>query len=207
MPSEVLSAAVDNSASAAEWDRLLDAVGRDPALKEEWSRIWEWRDARDGVALHKAGAGFCAGVMAAVQLEAPPSAKVVDIISARPVAPVSAPVPAKAASLRWRSLIPLSAAAGMAAAVLLLGRPFDSAAPAPEAIAAAPVVRVADAGATWSAPERDDGATQPMDAASAEVLNSYLMEHSNTLAERSMGGSISNARFAVHTAGYPADGQ
>lgn len=199
MPREVLSAAVDNSASAAEWDRLIEAVGRDPALKDEWSRIWEWRDARDGVDLGKAGDGFCAGVMAALQQEAPPSAKLVDIATRRPA-------PARPA-LSWRSLVPLSAAAGMAAAVLFVGRPFDSEPAARTTAAAAPIETVADVSPTWSAPDREDGAAQPMDAASAEVLNSYLMEHSNTLAERSMGGSISNARFVVHTAGYPSDGQ
>lgn len=200
MPREALSAAVDNSASAAEWDQLIEAVGREPALKEEWSRIWASRDARDGVALDKAGAGFCAGVMAALEQEAAPSGKVVDIATHRP-AKTARP------SLNWRSLVPLSAAAGMAAAVLFVGRPFDSS-PAAQTVAAAPATTVvADASPTWSAAEREDGAAQPMDAASAEVLNAYLMEHSNTLAERSMGGSISNARFVVHTTAYAPDGQ
>lgn len=200
MPREALSAAVDNSATAAEWDQLIEAIGREPALKDEWSRIWASRDARDGVALDKAGAGFCAGVMAALQQEAAPSDKVVDIATRRPAK-------ADRPSLSWRSLVPLSAAAGMAAAVLFVGRPFDNT-PAVQAVVAAPAPTVvADAGPTWSAAEREDGAAQPMDAASAEVLNSYLMEHSNTLAERSMGGSISNARFVVHTTAYAPDGQ
>lgn len=199
MPREALSAAVDNSATAEEWDQLIEAVGRDPELMRQWSRIWAARDARDGVALDKAGAGFCAGVLAALEQEAAPSGKVVEIVSAKSIR--SRP------SLSWRSLVPLSAAAGMAAAVLFVGRPFDSAPVPASSVTVAASQTVADAAVTWSAAEREDGAAQPMDAASEEVLNSYLMEHSNTLAERSMGGSISNARFVVHTSAYAPEGE
>lgn len=196
MSRETLSAAVDNAATSEEWDVLLDALDRDPVLQKEWSRIWAQRDARSGVRI-QAGVDLCAGVMAAVHAEPQASAKVVDLAARR----ADRTVP----KLGWRTLVPLSAAAGMAAAVLLVGRPFDTA-PAPAVAASAALATVvADAApAGWSTA---GGSEQPVNAASAEVLNSYLMEHSNTLAERSMGGSISNARFVVHTAGYPADGQ
>lgn len=200
MSREALSAAVDNAATSAELDALLDALERDPALMEEWSRTWAWRDARDGVQ-QRPGGDICAGVMSAIRAEPLPSEKVVDLAGRR--------AERRAPRLDWRTLVPLSAAAGMAAAVLFFGRPFDPA-PAAAVVAAAPAETVvADAGAAgWNTAERGSGGSvRPMDAASAEVLNSYLMEHSNTLAERSMGGSISNARFVVHTAGYPSDGQ
>ena len=201
MSREVLSAAVDNAATPAELDALLDALERDPALMDEWSRTWAWRDARDGVQ-QRAGGDVCAGVMSAIRAEPLPSGKVVDLAGRR-----AGP---RAPRLDWRTLVPLSAAAGMAAAVLFFGRPFDPAPAAAVVAAAAPAaIVVADAGAAgWNSAERGSGGSvRPMDADSAEVLNSYLMEHSNTLAERSMGGSISNARFVVHTAGYPSDGQ
>jgi negative regulator of sigma E activity len=119
--------------------------------------------------------------------------------------PVSQPPVARP---RWRSLVPLSAAAGIAAAVLFFGQPLSRQAE-PQAVAAvAPAVQASDvAEVRWSAPERSGDASQPLNAASAEVLNGYLMEHSNTLAERSMGGAISNARFVVNTTGYSADGE
>lgn len=207
MSREVLSAAVDNAATAAEWDGLLEAMDRDPALKAEWSRLWEARDAREGVALGLAGDGFCAGVMSALQQEQQEVVdhpKLVRLDSRRPL-PAS---PKPAARPTWRSLVPLSAAAGVAAAVLFFGQPLSRDASTEVVAAVTPAVPAADVAAVrWSAPEANGDGGRALDAASAEVLNSYIMEHSNTLAERSMGGAISNARFVVNTTGYSADGE
>lgn len=207
MSREVLSAAVDNAATAAEWDGLLEAMDRDPALKNEWSRLWEARDAREGVAVRTTGGDFCAGVMAALhqeQQDAVDHPKLVRLDSRRQAPAGSRP----AARPTWRSLVPLSAAAGVAAAVLFFGQPLSREDSAQAVATARPAPSAAEVAAVrWSAPEPNGDAGRPLDAASAEVLNSYLMEHSNTLAERSMGGAISNARFVVNTTGYSADGE
>jgi hypothetical protein len=42
-------------------------------------------------------------------------------------------------------------------------------------------------------------------AAFEEELRAYLIEHSNTLADRGMGGTLSYARFAAHTLGEPVE--
>lgn len=204
----VLSAAVDNAATAAEWDGLLEAIDRDPVLKGEWSRVWAARDAREGVAVQRAGADFCAGVMAALEQEQMEVAEHPKLVRLDQRRPVPAPARKPAGRLSWRSLVPLSAAAGVAAAVLFFGQPLSRQAE-PQAVAAvAPAIQASDvAEVRWSAPERNGDASQPLNAASAEVLNGYLMEHSNTLAERSMGGAISTARFVVNTTGYSADGE
>lgn len=206
MSREVLSAAVDNAATAAEWDGLLEAMDRDPALKAEWSRVWEARDAREGVTMRRSGGDFCSGVMAALQQEQQETfehPKLVRLDSRRQ--PVSQPPVARP---RWRSLVPLSAAAGIAAAVLFFGQPLSRQAVPQSVVAVAPAAQASEvADVRWSAPESNGGGGQPLDPASAEVLNSYLMEHSNTLAERSMGGAISNARFVVNTTGYSVDGE
>jgi len=190
MSKEVLSAAVDNAATEAEWDALLHSMERDPALKAEWSRIWESRDAHEAVTL-SLRPDFCSGVMAAIANEVPLPSNVVAMPARPSVSPVAQPV---RTARSWRTLIPLSAAAGVVAAVLVVGGlrnpPADGAAPTQSA-SVAPVV-----------------ATTPVnlpDAGKAAILNDYLMEHSNSLAERSMGSTLAATGFVVRTANYPSD--
>lgn len=181
MSRQVLSAAVDNAATAAEWDELLDAMEHDPALKAEWSRAWAHRDIRSGMQA-KATDAFCAGVMAAIAAEPQTGAKVVSLAGRRSRLPRPA--------LKWQTLVPLSAAAGVVAAVLFVG---DVRAPETEpatmALAAAAV-------------ESNVALT---DEAKAAILNAYLIEHSNSLAERGMGSTLVNARFAARSANYRPD--
>lgn len=194
MSKELLSAAVDDAATAQDWDRLLDAMQRDPTLKDDWSRICQARDARESVAVGRAGNAFCAGVMAA--LETPSLAsRVVDLGLARDARRPAQPPTRAPVRLSWRSLVPLSAAAGIAAAVLLLGRPLT------DKLAPAGIQTVAVKASEEPMPEVDPA------SASGLALNDYLIEHSNTLADRDMGGSLAGARFAIRTASYSADGQ
>lgn len=187
MSREVLSAAVDDAATAAEWDALLEAMDRDPELKAEWSRLWAQRDARQGVQLQNRPLDLSAAVMAALQKEPAPSGKVVDLAGRRAE---RRPAPPR----RYlRALVPLSAAAGVAAAAVFVGRPLSP-------------VPVIDVAAVQPAPP-EAGQVQPITATSAAALNDYLMEHSSTVAERSMGGAISSARFVVQTTAYPADAE
>ncbi len=194
MSKPVLSAAVDAAATDAEWDALLAAVEHDPEIKAEWSRIWEWRDLRDGVALD-AGSDFCSGVMAAIASEKPLPSNVIKL-PRRDASAVSAP-----ARRSWRSLVPLSAAAGVVAAVLVVGGLRGT--------GSEPVTAVSSGAAVLTTPVSFTG---PVDAGEAlaeadkaAILNAYLMEHSNSLAERSMGSTLANARFAARTADYRPD--
>lgn len=195
MSKQLLSAAVDAAATEAEWDALIEAVGETPELKAEWSRIWAARDAREGVVL-KAGLDFSAGVMAAIAAEKPLPSNVVSL-------PRKAAKPAVARPARnWRTLVPLSAAAGVVAAVLVVGgmRQLSSDDTAP--LTASSSSQLATTPVSYAS---NEGAAVLPDAAKAAILNAYLMEHSNSLAERSMGGTLANARFAARTADYRPD--
>lgn len=194
MSKQLLSAAVDAAATEAEWDALIDAVGESAELKAEWSRIWAARDAREGVVL-KASFDFSAGVMAAIAAEKPLPSNVVSL--PRKAEPVAAR-PAR----NWRTLMPLSAAAGVVAAVLVVGgmRQLSSDETAP--LTSSSASQLATTPVNLASNESAD--VLP-DAAKAAILNAYLMEHSNSLAERSMGGTLANARFAARTADYRPD--
>ncbi len=199
MSKQLLSAAVDAAATEAEWDALLLALEQDPEITAEWSRIWEWRDVRDGVTL-KGDGNFCGGVMAAIAAEQPLPSNVVEFSRRPAAAPAVAAQPA--ARRNWRTLVPLSAAAGVVAAVLVVGglrgTGGENGQPVVVAANSAPAVAVAlQADAADSAMLADD--------AKAAILNAYLMEHSNSLADRSMGGTLANARFAARTATYRPD--
>ncbi|MES2885776.1 MAG: hypothetical protein V4709_13295 [Pseudomonadota bacterium] len=194
MSKQLLSAAVDAAATEAEWIALIDAVGEAPELKAEWSRIWASRDAREGVVL-KASPDFSAGVMAAIAAEKSLPSNVVSL--RRKAEPALA-----RRSLNWRTLVPLSAAAGVVAAVMVVGgmRQLSS----DEAV---PLI-TSNASQLATTPVNvasNEGAAELPDAAKAAILNAYLMEHSNSLAERSMGGTLANARFAARTADYRPD--
>lgn len=194
MSKQVLSAAVDAAATNLEWDALLAAVEQDPEVKAEWSRIWEWRDARDGVAL-AASTDFCGGVMAAIAADKPLSSTVVSL----PKRAVALAATKPRAARSWRTLVPLSAAAGVVAAVLFVGGLRDPSIDTPSSQV------TASNGAAVATPVSFTSNQDVPDEAKAAILNAYLMEHSNSLAERSMGGTLANARFAARTADYRPD--
>ena len=184
MPKQVLSAAVDAAATEAEWDALMEAVEHDPALKAEWSRIWEMRDARDGVAL-AGSSDFCSGVMAAIANEKPLPSTVVQMPSRAAPQPLARPA---RVARSWRTLVPLSAAAGVVAAVLVVGgyRGLSTENALPQQTASNPVPLV-----TTPVALADEGR--------AAILNDYIVEHSNLLTERNMGGTFASARLVVRT--------
>ena len=194
MSKQVLSAAVDAAATNLEWDALLAAVEQDPEVKAEWSRIWEWRDARDGVAL-AASTDFCGGVMAAIAADKPLSSTVVSL----PKRAVALAATKPRAARSWRTLVPLSAAAGVVAAVLFVGGLRGPSIDTPSSQV------TASNGAAVATPVSFTSNQDVPDEAKAAILNAYLMEHSNSLAERSMGGTLANARFAARTADYRPD--
>lgn len=202
MSKQLLSAAVDAAATDAEWDALMEAVGNDPEIKAEWSRIWEMRDAQADVAL--AGShDFCLGVMAAIAGEKSLPSNVVQMpqrAAAKPA--VEAPQRTARSAPTWRTLVPLSAAAGIVAAVLMVNGLRSIGGDAASSLSASNSATVATTPVSFNA--QAVGAALP-DEAKAAILNAYLMEHSNSLAERSMGGTLANARFAARTADYRPD--
>ena len=196
MSKQLLSAAVDAAASEAEWDALLLALEQHPEITAEWSRIWEWRDVRDGVQL-QGKADFCSGVMAAIASEPVLASHVVSLDTRRAALAAAKPAPQR----NWRTLVPLSAAAGVVAAVLVVGGLRNFGATEQPAVTAAVETQAA---ASTVALNTAEAAALPDDVKAA-ILNAYLMEHSNSLDDRSMGGTLANARFAARTANYRPD--
>jgi negative regulator of sigma E activity len=184
MSQESLSALLDGECSDQELDALLDALDRSPELKASWSRLHVAREARAGLPIRQVD--ICAAVMA--QLDHAPDAarpNVVELASRRK-------------SLPWRPLAGLAAAASVAAVAVTLGFNFGT------------VQTAGNSGGITSAglPAsglRDVALTSANDAPQghAEIdddLRNYMIEHSNTLAERGVGGALSYARFAARTA-------
>ncbi len=195
MPKQILSAAVDNAATRIEWEDLLDEVARNPALKKSWSHIWEWRAARDGIAVTKGSCEFAAGVMAAIHAseQAPAASNVLALPLSR-----SEPVPR---ARTWKTWVPVSAAAGALAAALMFGtgKPVAGTASltvASQALPGVAMVPVSARAQHWVAGDAQTG-TAP-DAATAALLDSYLVEHSS----HEVAGTLAGARFAVQTASF-----
>jgi negative regulator of sigma E activity len=205
MSREILSAAIDDAATAAEWEIFLKAVDQDATLMREWSRHCHVRDAMAGVRVHARSTDFCAGVMNAIAAEpagAESAGKVVDLATRRVGAAASSVAVPLRAGRRLRTLVPISAAAGVAAAVLTVNLMRTSEAPNTLAnqsvtVAATPVSNMRTAGT-------DRPAAQ---SARVALLGSYLLEHNNSVAERGMGGSLANARFAARAADYRPDAE
>lgn len=181
MSQESLSALLDGECSDQELDALLDELDRSPELKALWSRQQVARHARAGVPIRQVD--ICAAVMARLD-EAPDAghAKVVELARRRP-------------RLAWRPVAGLAAAASVAAVAVTLGLNFGTVqtagAPAANDVAtAAPVAGLQPV--AYGAPTDN--------AVVDEDLRNYMIEHSNSLADRGVGGALSYARFAARAA-------
>jgi negative regulator of sigma E activity len=229
MSEELLSALLDGECTPGELKRLLEAVGKTPALEERWSRMCLVREAMEGTRVRKAAPDFCAGVMAAIASETAPAArpeKVVDL-AARRAAPkpvVAAGRPAAAVrTRRWQPVTGLAAAASIAAVVAVGGyRVLNQPLSGQPAAAGNPAVAEAASTTTAVAPQEvaavsaDQGGLVPvstsgqvghwsgsgLDAATARQLDEFLLEHSNMRAAQGMGGALFYPRMAVRTAAY-----
>lgn len=175
MTQEHLSALLDGECSEQELDRLLDAMARDSALKEDWSRLCRNRDLTTGRWVQAASPSICADVMA--RLEEPSEAQtrpnVIDLAARR-------------GRSIWKPLAGLAAAASVAAVAFLAGVNFTAKNDAAGVEAAQPM---AVSGRMVADNTRD------------EDLDRYLMEHNNSLAEQGMGGGT--LRYARMAAYYP----
>ncbi|NGY04439.1 sigma-E factor negative regulatory protein [Solimonas terrae] len=188
MMHETLSALLDGECTDQELDALLDALDREPEMKAMWGRMQLARDARSGMPVRQLD--LCAAVMAGLD-RAPDGVrpKVVELASRR--RPVS-----------WRTAAGFAAAASVAAVAITLGINFGSVRSGNPALTAANDAgpRQLSAGihdvAMSNAPTTDAQGNEQMD----EDLRYYMIEHSNTLADRGVGGALSYARFAANTA-------
>lgn len=175
MNRESLSALLDGECQGPELDRLLDALEREPALKNEWNRLCLARESRT-TSVRSTHPDFSAGVMAAIAAETPaPRATVIAF-------------PQRV----WRITQPLvgyALAASLGAfAVFGLMAPRDDAG---SEFVEAPV-QVASYATT--APVTTTAQDTPLDA--------YLLDYSHSRARQGMGGSLGYARVAAHNAVY-----
>lgn len=177
---ETLSAAADGECRPDEWDRLLDALGRDSRLMADWSRLCAQRDAREGIRLQPGAAALTASIMQAVAAEPAP------VVRAHPkVSPLRRPRPL------WQPLggLAVAASAALMAFVLVMGGEERAADGVDPASVAAPVVLP-------PAPRESlrvvSNTSDPEDAW-------LLLEHNNAVAGQAMGGALRYARFATHS--------
>lgn len=216
MSKELLSNALDDAASRADWDALLDAMDRDAGLKQEWSRNCQARDALAGVKTPAQAEAFTAGVMAAIFAEDASAAvahpKVVALPRKRAVAePIKPKIQPAPRARAWKTWVPVSAAAGALGAVLLFGVDRPALAPASSAataaaIQAAPMQVAALSSQTWQPTSAQDDSSTPSgpDSDTAALLDDYLVQHSNSTAQQNVSGALHSARFAVQSASYQA---
>ncbi len=200
MAKDSLSALIDGECTPAELGRILDEMEHSPELKDAWSRLCLARDAAEGVRVRKEQPCICAGVMS--KLEPRPAEQ-----AAHPtVVPLT-----KAPRMRtyWKPAAGLAAAASMAVIAVTLVAPRDAAGPAVSVPAFAQQVGT-PVSVPAARPQRPGGlqvvsasGRDLQRAALEDELRQYLIEHSNTLADRGMGATLSYARVAAHSVGEP----
>jgi negative regulator of sigma E activity len=224
MSEELLSALMDGECSPGEVKRLMEEIGRSPALQQRWSRMCLVRDAMKGAQVQAAAPDFCAGVMAAIEKEQAAAA------ADRPAKVVTMPArsrPAAANAPRWQPFAGLAAAASVAAVAAVggyhwLNQPLGvqqaarSTAAETHQVAYLPSTGGNEPQLTKvSLPvSGNDAGTEPgetqwsqLDAATAQQLNEYMMEHANLRAEQGVSSALSYPRMALHTAEYRSSGQ
>lgn len=183
MSHDALSALLDGECSTAEIDSILDEMRRSPELAQRWSRMCVSREAAQGTKVSRSQPCICAGVMSRLDA-APeaPGAKVVDLAVRKAMRqPNGRP---SWASI-WKPAAGLAAAASVGAAAVLFIRPAE------------------EIGATETLAINDPAeVVDPEEQAYRQMLREYVMDHSNSLGDDGMGGTLRYARFAAHTAAY-----
>ena len=189
MAKDSISALLDGECSPGELDRILDEMERSPELKTTWSRLCLSRDAHEGIVVRKTQTCICAGVMQGLGMqERRASSKVVPLVAAPRL------------RAYWKPVAGLAVAASVAAVVVVMNLQQ------PDAVAPASGVsmQAGTAGSGSLGDEMQVAGVSP-DEVQRAVLNDelrrYLIEHSNTLADRGMGATLSYARFAAHSVG------
>lgn len=202
MSPESLSSLFDGECSPEELDRVLDELDKSPELKASFSRMCLARDAVDGTRVLKDQRCIAAGVMA--QLDDTPAA-------GGNVHPLIRP-PRTRPQFQWRPLAGLAAAAAFGAVAVLVTLPrsqdsglVPSGGLVPQVsspVGSNPVSTPASFGKRQRNLHTVAATQEQTQQWQQDDLRSYLIEHSNTLADRGMGGTLSYARFTAHTADY-----
>ncbi|MEW6166544.1 MAG: sigma-E factor negative regulatory protein [Pseudomonadota bacterium] len=189
MAKDSLSALLDGECSASELDRMLEEIERSPDLKASWSRLCLARDSAEGVRVRKDQRCICADVMSRLDVQpASAGARVLPLFRPR-------------LQGYWKPFAALAAAASVAAVAVSLSFGDRS-----EGILTVPGLAPQPAITPVSAPlAQRPRYLQTVSTSPEEELRAYLIEHSNTLADRGMGGTLSYARFAAHTLSEPAE--
>jgi negative regulator of sigma E activity len=185
MSQDSLSALLDGECSGPELDRLLDELERSPELGRQWSRLCMAKEAQAGTRIAAEQPCICADVMARLDVApAAADAKVVDLAVHK-----AGKVARRPLAAYWKPAVGFAAAASMGAAAVMLIQPQSE-------------QRYVSAGsvATLVAPDRNLRTVSAQDAAHADMLREYLMDHSNAVADEGVGGTLRYARFAAHTA-------
>lgn len=200
MVKDSLSALLDGECSAKELDQLLDELDRSPELAQQWSRLCLAREAAEGTRVAADQPCICSGVMSQLDDQPAHPTKVVELAARRRA---RFPVQFPRIAAYWKPAVGFAAAASMGAAAVLLVQP-----------AAERTLPGVDANgftsgqlAGWVPAGSSELALQPVasldrDDAHAEMLQQYLMDHSNAIAGDGVGGTLRYARFAAHTAEY-----
>lgn len=207
MAHESLSALLDGECSAEELERLLDEMDRDPALKTAWSRMCQAREAQEGTRIGKEQPCICSDVMA--RLDA------LVVAGSPKVVPMTAPPPVRK-RFDWKPWSGWAVAASVAMVAVALNVGGDKTGlPGEAGPGLMPQVTSPVSMPLPTARPRNlqTVSLDPDQQAAEDDLRGYLIEHSNALADRGMGGTLSYARFAAHTADlrvqpavYTADG-
>jgi hypothetical protein len=189
MAKDSLSALIDGECTPAELERILDEIDQSSAMKAAWSRLCLARDAGEGVRVRKGQPCICEGVMSRLGAQDAPA-------TSRKVVPLSASRRWPDVRAYWKPLAGLAAAASVAAIMVTLTPQREDGPVAGPGFA--PQI-----GSPVSAPivQPRPGAQHLVSA--EDELRRYLIEHSNTLADRGMGATLSYARFAAHSVGEP----
>lgn len=195
MAKDSISALLDGECSPGELDRILDEMERSPELKASWSRLCLGRDAHEGVSVRKDQPCICAGVMSRLDTQEPAATS--------RVVPMTPPPRRRA---WWMPAAGLAAAASLAAVAVVMNlqpQAGPTAAPGfvPQAVTPVSVpAKGSRPGLHVVSASQDDLQRSAQD----DELRRYLIEHSNTLADRGMGATLSYARFTAHSVAEPS---
>lgn len=180
---ESLSALLDGECSPSELEQVLSDLERDPALREEFSRLCLARELRHGTRVRSARLDFPSRVMAALDREAAEPAVVV-------------PIGNRVRRLPWRAAASLAAAAAVGAVTVMAIRP---AGPAP---AASPAIALSQPAVTPAEGELVQTQYAELDDENARQLRNYLMTYQSR--GQGVGATLGYARYAAYTDERPA---
>lgn len=203
MAKDSISALLDGECTPAELDRILDEMARSPALAAEWSRQCRARDAVEGVRMRKEQPCICAGVMAGLDAQDAVPSRVVPLAPKRGGGGGLSDI--RTLPGLWKPLAGLAVAASVAVVAVTLN--FNGGLQGQGTLAEAQMAPPAVVEQILPAKAQRRPANLIAVSAGEEQLRNYLLEHSNSMADRGMGATLSYARFAAHSIGDQVEAQ